>query len=155
MSGTPARPLGIPPAPLALGLAGLIPFWGLALAILARGAVGIDLARFGIASLDLALATYGAIIVSFLGGIRWGLAARADEQGFAPYALSVVPSLVAWAALVAPAPWRLAVLGFVALALGPIDLGLVRSGAAPAWFGRLRLILSTGAGVALLLAAWG
>ena len=150
MSGRPARPLGIPPALLALGLAGLIPFWGLALAILAHGAFGIDSGR-----LDLALATYGAIIVSFLGGIRWGLAARADEEGFASYALSVIPSLVAWAALAAPAPWRLAVLGLVVIALGPIDLVLVRSGAAPAWFGRLRLILSTGAGVALLLAAWG
>ena len=47
------------------------------------------------------------------------------------------------------------ILGLVALALGPIDLELVRSGRAPAWFGRLRLILSTGAGVALLLAAFG
>ncbi|MBE7219690.1 MAG: DUF3429 domain-containing protein [Caulobacteraceae bacterium] len=140
----------MPRAPLALGLAGLIPFWGLALALLVHGAFGLDPAV-----IDLALATYAAIIVSFLGGIRWGLATRADDTAAAPYALSVVPSLVAWAALAAHEPWRLAILGLVALALGPLDLGLVRSGAAPAWFGRLRLILSTGAGVALLLAAWG
>ena len=139
----------IPFAPLALGLAGLIPFWGLAIALLLRGAFGLHPP-----ALDWALATYAAIIISFLGGIRWGFAVR-DTEGFAPYAISVVPSLVAWAALAAPEPWRLMILGVVALALGPIDLELVRSGRAPAWFGRLRLILSTGAGVALLLAAFG
>lgn len=152
MSASPklaTRYFGVPVAPLALGLAGLVPFWGLALALLVRSALGLETARF-----DLALASYAAIIISFLGGIRWGFAVR-DTEGFAPYAVSVVPSLVAWAALAAPEPWRLMILGVVALALGPIDLELVRSGRAPAWFGRLRLILSTGAGVALLLAALG
>lgn len=138
----------IPPAPLALGLAGLIPFWALALAIASH-------ADFGLAPglLDLALATYAAIILSFLGGIRWGLAVAAGRSEARDYAIAVVPSLVGWALLAAPEPWRLAGLGFVLLALGPLDLGLVRSGLAPAWFGRLRLILSTGAGVALLLGA--
>ena len=144
------RPTTIPIAPLALGLAGLLPFWGLAMALLVHSAFALDTQR-----LDLALATYAAIIVSFLGGIRWGLALRGGNDGGAPYALSVVPSLVAWAALAAPEPWRLVILGLVALALGPLDLDLVRSGAAPLWFGRLRLILSTGAGVALLLGAFG
>ena len=140
---------GIPLAPLALGLAGLIPFWGLALLLLLRGALGLHPA-----ALDMALATYAAIIISFLGGIRWGLAVRAEDIG-ANYAISVLPSLVAWALLAAPEPWRLAALGLTALALGPIDLELVRAGLAPRWLGRLRLILSTGAGVALLLGALG
>lgn len=140
---------GIPTAPLALGLAGLVPFWGLALALLVHSALGLATVR-----LDSALASYAAIIVSFLGGIRWGFAVR-DTEEITPFAISVVPSLVAWAALAAPEPWRLVILGLVALALGPIDLALVRSGRAPGWFGRLRLILSTGAGVALLLAAFG
>ena len=68
--------LGIPLAPLALGLAGLIPFWGLALALLLHTAFGLEPTR-----IDLALATYAAIIVSFLGGIRWGLAAQATSEG--------------------------------------------------------------------------
>ena len=149
MSETGSPRASIPTAPLALGLAGLLPFWGLALGLLAHGALGLDRA-----SLDLALATYAAVIISFLGGIRWGLAVRGADGAF-HYAISVIPSLVAWAALAAPEPWRLAILGLVALALGPIDLDLVRGGLAPRWFGRLRLILSTGAGVALLLAALG
>ena len=146
---TMLRRLGIPSAPLALGVAGLVPFWGLSLTLLVHSALGLETGR-----LDLALATYAAIILSFLGGIRWGFAVR-DDADITPYVVAVAPSLVAWAALAAPEPWRLVILGLVALALGPIDLALVRSGRAPAWFGRLRLILSTGAGVALLLAAFG
>ncbi len=139
----------IPPAPLLLGLSGLIPFWGLAIGLLLRGAFGLQPAV-----LDAALATYAAVIVSFLGGMRWGLAVHASDAG-ANYLVAVLPSLVAWALLAAPEPWRLVGLGITALALGPIDLGLVRSGMAPAWFGRLRIVLSTGAGVALLLGAAG
>ena len=104
--------------------------------------------------LDAALATYGAIIVSFLGGIRWGLAVPAGGDAVRHYLVSVLPSLVAWALLAAPEPWRLAGLGLMALVLGPIDLGLVRDGLAPAWFGTLRIILSVGAGVALWLGAY-
>lgn len=138
----------IPPAPLLLGLAGLIPFWGLAIGLLLHGVLGIAPPQ-----LDAALATYGAIIVSFLGGIRWGLAVPAGDSG-RQYAISIVPSLVAWVLLAAPEPWRLAGLGLVALALGPIDLGLVRDGMAPPWFGTLRIILSVGAGLALWLGAF-
>ena len=124
----------IPPAPLLLGLAGLIPFWALAIGLLLHGALGVSPPQ-----LDAALATYGAIIVSFLGGIRWGLAVPAADTG-RNYLISVLPSLVAWALLAAPEPSRLAGLGLVALLLGPIDLGLVRGGLAPAWFGTLRII---------------
>ena len=144
----------IPYVPLGLGLAGLIPFWALAIGLSLRGAFGLTPEL-----LESALATYGAIILSFLGGIRWGLAVAADagENGSsehkANYVISVVPSLLAWAALAAPEPWRLGLLALIAAALGPIDLGLVRAGITPVWFGRLRLILSTGAGVALAFAA--
>ena len=138
----------IPPGPLVLGLGGLIPFWGLAVGVALGGAFGV-----GLAACDRALVTYAAIIVSFLGGIRWGLAVR-DRAAVGAYAIAIVPSLVAWALLAAPEPWRLAGLGLFALALGPFDLALVRAGSAPRWFGRLRLILSTGAGVALLSAAY-
>ena len=144
----PMSRTAIPPAPLLLGLAGLIPFWALAVGLLLHGALGVPPP-----ALDLALATYGAIIVSFLGGIRWGLAVPAGDPG-PQYAIAIVPSLLAWALLALPEPWRLAGLGLVALALGPIDLGLVRRGLAPSWFGTLRIILSVGAGAALWLGAY-
>lgn len=143
-----ARP--IPAAPLLLGLGGLLPFWGLALALLWP-----QLVPWERAASDVALATYAAVIVSFLGGIRWGLAVAASgqRQVGTHYAVSVLPSLAAWALLVLPEPGRLGALGALALILGPIDAGLVSAGLAPVWFGRLRLILSGGAGVALLVGA--
>ena len=146
-SGLFASANAIPIVPLALGLGGLIPFWGLAIGLALHGVAG-----FRPATLDLALVTYAAVILSFLGGMRWGFAARAGDTGM-NYVVSVVPSLVAWAWLAAPEPWRLGGLGLTILVLGPIDLQLIRDGLAPPWFGRLRLILSTGAGLALLLGA--
>ena len=145
-----AQGFAIPIAPLALGLAGLLPFWGLAVALAVHRPAG-----WPPAALDAALVSYAAIIVSFLGGIRWGLVvAREDGPGdWARYSFSVLPSLAAWAALLLAEPWRLAVLGLLALVLGAADQALVRSGVAPPWFGRLRLILSGGAGLALLAAA--
>lgn len=140
----------IPAVPLALGLAGLIPFWGLALALSFAPVAGVEAGTF-----DLALAAYAAVIQSFLGGVRWGLAApRPDQPAIAAqYAVGVGPSLLGWAALALPGPWRLALLGALLLGLGPMDYALVREGLAPPWFGRLRLILSIGAGLALWLGA--
>ncbi len=95
-----------------LGLAGLIPFL--------MGATGLWLVtgpeRAAIAG---ALLAYGAVIVSFLGGIHWGLVMR-DTQSPAQTLLKtltqprafqlvwgVTPSLLAWGALLLPARWGL------------------------------------------------
>ena len=136
--------------PLFLGLLGLIPFWALAVGLAQTG-----LRPWDMAALDSALVTYAAVILSFLGGIRWGLAvARSERQDAAlHYIISVVPSLAAWMLLVLPEPLRLSCLGGLALLLAPIDRRLVPAGYAPPWFGQLRLILSCGAGFALLYGA--
>ena len=137
-----------PPLPHLLGLAGLIPFWALALARV----TGLPHAIAPI-EIQAALATYAATIISFLGGIRWGIAVREPADGAAPdYIVGVVPQLLAWAALALPDPARLFALGLLVLILGPIDRRLVRRGLAPDWFGRLRTLLSLGAGAALFLA---
>ena len=138
----------IPPAPLLLGLAGLLPFWGLAIGLLFTPVAGWTASQLG-----FALAAYGAVIVSFLGGIRWGLATAARDAAATQYGLAVLPSLLAWAALALPIVPSLVGLGVVALGLGPLDLPLVSARLAPPWFGRLRLLLSAGAGAALVFAA--
>ncbi len=155
--GEPSRPgyiddmRQIPLVPLVLGLAGLVPFWGLAVALVVPSSAIVDHAV-----LERALSTYAAVIISFLGGVRWGLAAASTkDRGDLNFAVSVLPSLVAWALLAAPQPWRLVGLGIVAFALGPIDATLVVQGLAPRWLGRLRIILSTGAALALLIGAAG
>lgn len=138
---------GAPPGALGLGAAGLVPFVGLAAMVLAGRTEVLGVAP------RPALLLYGAIIASFLGGIRWGLAAARD-LGVRDYALSVVPSLLAWAALALPAPWDLRGLGLLVLAWGLVDQDLPRRGVAPSWLGRLRLALSAGAGLSLLAAGW-
>jgi hypothetical protein len=137
--------------PWILGLAGLVPFGGLTLALLTGR-------TFGAApeAVSLALAAYAATIASFLGGIRWGLAIRETQQrgrAVGDYVLSVLPQLLAWSAFALPDRQRLVFLGVLIIATGPLDLGLVRRRVAPIWFGRLRMVLSLVAGTALLLAA--
>ena len=102
------------------------------------------------------LATYGATILSFLGGIRWGVAVATPHQPrvATDYLFGVTPQLFGWGALFLPDPWRFVVLAAGVLALGPIDRNLVARGLAPDWFGRLRMLLSLGAGAALFVAAF-
>ncbi len=94
---------GPPPLAWALGLAGLIPF--------VAGAGWLLLAPAEPMAVR-ALAAYAATIVSFLGGIHWGLVmARAGGAAAgAQLVWGVVPSLIAWPALLLPAAWSLALL---------------------------------------------
>ena len=137
----------IPRSPLLLGIAGLIPFWALSLGLLLKVPAFVSTQQMA-----TALAAYGAIILSFLGGIRWGLAMTTAGTS-TDYFFAVVPSVIGWALVLAPDPWRLAALGIALLGLGPADLRLIYAGTAPFWFGRLRIILSSGAGSAMIFAA--
>lgn len=136
----------VPPAAFWLGHAGLIPFAAGALAVLAVPGGGIALGP---------LAAYGATILAFMGGCRWGFAAAGlgDGAGWAPLALSVLPALWGWAALMLPpvAGFALLAAGFAAL-LG-LDILLANRGGAPAWWPRLRWPLSAGAIAAMLAGA--
>ncbi|KAA2242061.1 DUF3429 domain-containing protein [Salinarimonas soli] len=148
----------IPPVPLALGLAGLIPFATLSLV----AAAGYDPLP-GLPGIALqALALYGATILSFLGGMRWGLAvADPDQRRARPhYAVSVLPQLAAWALVAGfqlfglPRAWCFGGLAVLVLAFGLLDYAYAQVGGAPLWFGRLRVILSAGAAAALAVAAF-
>jgi hypothetical protein len=86
----------LPPLAMFLGLAGLAPF--------VAGAVGVwALPVDRTAQMASALAAYAAVIVSFLGGIHWGLAFR-DPGGADTFSWvwGVTPSLLVWAALLLP-----------------------------------------------------
>jgi Protein of unknown function (DUF3429) len=84
-------------APLAawiLGLAGLIPF---AVTLVAR--------QIGVPPLNVAATpayfAYCAVILSFLGGVRWGfeVSVRPEAPGFFVLAGAVIPALVGWSAM--------------------------------------------------------
>jgi hypothetical protein len=146
---TPASPRApVPAAARWLGGAGLIPFAALAVA-------GPFIDAASRPRVAFALAAYGASILSFLGGIRWGLAIRdASETALVrPLAVSVIPSLVAWIALLLPPASSLALLAAGVAGQLFADVAASRRGETPAWYPALRWPLSCGAALALLSGA--
>jgi hypothetical protein len=135
--------LTIPKVAFWLGFAGLIPFAAIIVVGLLRAAPLYDV------SLQ-ALLAYGAVILSFLGGIRWGLAIATTDPAdlFGPLSLSVAPALLGWIALLVPLSTGLVMLalGFAAMLIADLRLSI-----APYWYRSLRLPLSVGAIVSLLM----
>lgn len=132
------------PAPMrGLGLAGLIPFWALALGM----ALGPPAYR---PAFTTALLAYGATILSFLGGAHWGAAARDEARAdWIRLGWGVTPSLVAWGALLVGADLGLAILILGLLAAFAVDRRLFADAAG---YRKLRAVLTAGAVGALLLA---
>src|SRR3712207_5905827 len=113
----------IPPVPLGFGAAGLIPFVCLAVLLLIGA---YDILGWTAGGTRRALLTYGALIASFLGGIRCGLAVTQPNTARAArdFVLSVIASRLAWSTLAFPAPWDLRALGALILILGLVDQDL-------------------------------
>lgn len=135
----------IPPAPLILGLAGLIPFlWGAAtylnegLQVWGAGMLG---ARFVGPYVQLA---YGSVILAFMSGVLWGFATKTSgAQAAVGYALSVIPAL--WAFFMTGggpvgAGMNL-IFGFAGLLL--LDFTFDRWGLTPDWWMPLRVLLTS------------
>lgn len=130
----------IPNFALYLGASGLIPFGATAAAVAMLPDAWRTMAL-------LALLAYGAVILSFLGAVHWGVAIagrgpvdRPDTASKLDARLgwSVVPALLGWCSmLVAPAPGLvLQMLGFVACLA--MDQRIAREGHLPAWYPKLR-----------------
>ena len=145
----------VPALPRWLGLAGLLPQFT-CVAVLYAGP-----AEWREAALAIAFA-YAALILSFLGGMWWGIAAAAPAAqrrkalGWL-WIAAVLPSLVALACFL---PWALdwawpepslVMLGGALLVTLGVDakLGVL----APRWWMALRVPLSTGLGLATIAAA--
>ena len=137
-----------------LGFAGLIPQVALA-AVVIGGPPEV-----ASAAVHLALC-YAALILSFIGGLWWGLAAQPTKRA-RPWLLlaAVAPSLIAFACLgasvlgQAPVP-LLTIIAIALVATLAIDARLAANGwCAPRWM-RLRTTLSLGlAGLSSLIAAF-
>ena len=126
----------IPLEPLLLGLAGLIPFAGLSAALaFAPSSAPDDAVRI--------LVLYAAVILSFMGGVHWGLALR--QAPGTSFAASVVPSLMAWAAAgFLDSRTALITMATGFLVLLAYDIKVVRASGAPEWYRPLRIGLTTG-----------
>lgn len=118
----------VPPAAFFLGFFGAVPFLGLAVLCVVGGG----------AWAPVALLAYGAVILSFMGGVHWGWAMAQDEPSLVRLGLSVLPSLVGWGGLLlgGSAGFVVVALGFVALLW--LDLRAVAAGRAAAWYPQLR-----------------
>ena len=158
-------PAGFMHVPIALGLAGAVPF--VALAVPLAPALGgyVPVSVFPVERRAEAQASYGATIVSFLGGMHWGFAgagfagagasagasAAARKAlvlaGPARFAWSVVPSLLAWPALMCATPYSLVAVAAALAATLAADAGFAAKGLMPRWLMPLRFGLT---GVALL-----
>lgn len=141
---------GDPPSAAArrLAWAGLLPFAGGALLV---WLVHDDVRPYA----TLALASYAAVIISFLGGIHWGLAMRHGDD--APTALlvwGVVPSLVAWLAVMMPPASGLVIQGLMLVVCYAVDRRLYPAHGAAAWL-LLRFRLSASAALACFIGAAG
>ena len=133
---------GVPQAGQWLGYAGLIPFAAALLGVL----LGDAQRQAYFAQQFIA---YGAVILSFVGAVHWGLALVGGRMRAMRLSMSILPALLAWAALLLPAAaaaWLL-LAGFVALRAW--EAGAPVATTLPAWYRQLRTRL-TGA-VALML----
>ncbi len=86
---------------------------------------------------------YSAVVLSFMGGIRWGLAARHATATTGDYVLAVMPSLIAVAAVLLPRPaWQVLMLATGFAAIGALDHWRPAAGM-PDWLRALHLQLTT------------
>lgn len=102
----------------------------------------------------LALSAYAAVIVSFLGGIHWGLAFRLSPPPTRLLVWGVVPSLVAWVAVVMPPSAGLVIHGLMLLVCYAVDRRIYPQFGAAHWLS-LRFRLSTVAALSCFLGAAG
>lgn len=118
----------------ALTVAGLIPFLGCATLFVLRPEAG-----------DLwvePLAAYAAIILSFLGGARWGRALAQPDASMITLGLSNLPAVAAWLTFLPGVPDALQ---FGVLIAGLVSMLIWDLRSAAPWYRALRLTATLGA----------
>lgn len=133
-----------------LTLFGFLPFAVLSIAMLVLGRAH---PLFDV--LTDAFRLYGAVILSFLGGIRWGLALNTQPASPPTIAISIIPAIIGWLAMFVPPVFSVGILLLAFCAQGAWDSTALHSGKGPIWFARLRIVITllvAGAHVIALLA---
>ena len=132
---------------LRLGYTGLLPFvLGAALIWIVRADAQPYVAA--------ALSAYAAVIVSFLGGIHWGLGLRAQPAEASRFVSGVLPSLIAWVGVVMPPYAGLVVLGVALIGCYLVDRRVYPRHGAAAWL-TLRFRLTVVASLSCFVGAAG
>lgn len=130
-----------------LGIGGLIPFIALAWLCLRDTS--------GSSEYQHSLVVYAASITSFVGAVHWGRVlneANTTRRHVLQLAWSVVPSLAAWGATMSGEPRTALIrMAMVLAACWLTDAVFFRWGAIPAWYFRLRSLLTFVAVASLML----
>ncbi|MBO6900784.1 MAG: DUF3429 domain-containing protein [Rhizobiaceae bacterium] len=131
-----------------LGYAGLVPA-----IVLSLWLYGIPVDHLWRETTIALLTGYAAVVLSFLGGIRWGYAmADTGDDTARLLAISVVPALGGWAAFFIPPPYSFVILAVAFAAHGAWDSLSAQSGNMPGWFARLRMQLTAGIVLTMIVA---
>ena len=121
----------------ALSLAGLIPFALAAITLLVLGKNnGLFLSYF-----DL-FKTWSAVILSFLGGIRWGVALAKSPIDQRDIVFSIAPAILGWMALQLSDAYCVMVLLLLFCLQGAWDSLSSNAGKLPEWFAPIRITLT-------------
>lgn len=131
----------IPRPALLLGFAGLLPFLWAALGVLFPALSDATVAALGPRfNAPYVLISYGTVILCFMSGVLWGFAIKSDRM--LPYALSTMPAL--WAFFTIGGGERQAtsavLVGFILVFM--CDLQFAAWRLTPAWWIKLRALLS-------------
>jgi glutaredoxin len=129
-----------------LGYAGLIPF----VAALLGFVLSSDARQAYFAHQFIA---YGAVILAFVGAVHWGVALGGGRMPVMRMSISILPALLAWAALLLPAhagAWLL-LAGFIALRAWEASPPV--AGTLPSWYRAVRNHLTAAVALLILLFA--
>ncbi|KAG9251665.1 uncharacterized protein F5Z01DRAFT_260320 [Emericellopsis atlantica] len=102
---------------------------------------------------------YGAVIISFLGAIHWGLEYAEKGPSYPRtrfrYAMGVIAPVVAWPTLLMPIEYGLTAQFGAFVGLYFADLRASTRGWAPRWYGQYRFLLTAMVGLAIFVSLVG
>ncbi|KAK0664773.1 hypothetical protein DIS24_g323 [Lasiodiplodia hormozganensis] len=159
----------VPHQAYVLGLAGVLPYLGTSLSTVAcayeinHAAAGsstflsADTAEALLHILEPLQVGYGAVIISFLGAIHWGLewAGYGGHQGYRRYAIGVAAPAVAWPTILLPVEYSLIAQFLAFNFLYYADARATVRGWTPPWYGTYRFVLTFIVGASIVVSLIG
>lgn len=166
----------VPREPFALGLAGTLPYlatslstvvlaWNLSTEWPTRSRFANaflfnhEEAAYWLHTLEPIQVGYGAVIISFLGAIHWGLEfaekQTLENRARLRYGIGVLAPAVAWPTIFMPIQWALTAQFAAFCALYYVDAQATVKGWTPPWYASYRFVLTGVVGIALAISLIG
>lgn len=161
---------GVPREAYKIGLAGVLPYLATSLStvycaweIRHAAADGVGFLMSGHSAelllhiLEPLQIGYGAVLISCLGTIHWGLewAGYGGFQGYKRYMFGVIAPAVAWPTILLPAEYALITQFLAFNFLYYADTRATRLGWAPSWYGNYRFVLTFVVGASIVISLIG